>query len=253
MGPTIGITTWTEKKNRGEYSSLAEAYSWSIAAVGGVPVAIPVLQDGIDYRAYLGIVDGILFSGGADMSPLRYGEVPLRQVNSVSSARDGCEMALAAGALESRMPLFGICRGHQVLNVAMGGTLYQDLGAQLPDTGGHAPQTDTVDEPHHIVEVSDPLSIVGRALAGGLSQGRIATNSFHHQAVKDLAAGLRPTAYALDGVLEGFEGVEGSSFILGVQFHPECMTRRFPVFLGLFKAFVDACAAYRALRIREGT
>lgn len=245
MKPLIGITSFVERKPRGEYVSLNEGYAYSVAAAGGIPVILPEASESArddaarEYAArdYAGRLDGMLFSGGADVSPLRYGEAVTRHIGLISSARDEWELALFVAAMEFGLPLLGICRGHQVINVAMGGTLYQDIPSQVPEALGHSSEMST-DEPCHYVDILDE----GSALFAAFGERRILTNSFHHQAVKDLAPGLIATARAADGIIEGFEAREPGRFIMGLQFHPEGLTRRYPEFLAPFAALVQAAA-----------
>lgn len=239
MKPAIGITTFIDVQQRSGYVSVSENYPRSVRLAGGLPLMLPIdpVDDDIDAR--LDRIDGLLLSGGPDLAPYRYGEAPMRQVNKSNSARDEFELRLFRRARERGMPVLGICRGHQLVNVAMGGTLYQDIGAQLPKAGGHLPEGMPVDEPHHWVRITDRASELYRAFG----TDRILTNSFHHQAVKTLAPGLRQTAEAEgDGIVEAFEGADGGAWLMCVQFHPECFTVRFPEFVGMFRLFVEAAS-----------
>jgi len=240
MRPVIGITTFVDRQDKSDYTSLNVNYSWSVEAAGGLPLLLPIPADAAVAADWLGLVDGLLFSGGADIAPTAYGAVPSRLVKRISSARDGFELALAALARERGLPMLGICRGHQLLNVALGGSLYQDIADELPGSGGHSPEGLPMDEPYHYVTLTDPAS----RLRAALGEGRLLTNSFHHQAVRDLAPGLRETARSDDGILEAFEA--DGPFLVGVQFHPEALTKRYPAFLGIFRALVEAAAAQRA-------
>ena len=241
--PVVGITTFVERKARGSYASLADDYVASVAAAGAAPVALPIAPGAADRESYLGLVDGLLLSGGADVHPLRYGEQPSRKVSAWSTARDDFEIALVREALERGIPVMGICRGHQVANVALGGGLYQDIYDQVPLASGHSPDTEARDEPCHEIEFAPGPSRLRSAFEGFAPDGRLLVNSFHHQAVKALAPGLRATAHSPDGIVEAFESEAEGVFLLCVQFHPECMTRRYPAFLGLFRALAQAAAA----------
>jgi putative glutamine amidotransferase len=241
MKPVIGITTSEDARVGGKFTILSEDYVRSVAAGGGLPVALPLITDTDDFEACLEAFDGILFSGGVDISPLRYGEDPIRQVNVVNSRRDEFELRLFARARSLGMPILGICRGHQLVNIAMGGTLYQDISTQLPEALGHFPQLSDDSEPYHSLRITDKNS----RLFAVLGTERIDVNSFHHQAVKNLGAGLRITALSSDGLVEGFEGEEGG-FLMGVQFHPEGMSARFPVFVRIFSELIRAAEEYRA-------
>jgi len=242
MKPVIGITTSIVRQDGFVYERLNVDYIYSVAAAGGLPLPLPLPFEGSDVGRYLDAIDGLLLSGGLDIAPTAYGALPSRKVNLVSRERDEFEIALARLARERGMPILGICRGLQLINVAFGGTLIQDIGAELPGAGGHYPEGLGFDEPYHYVTIGDPAC----RLRAALGADRLLVNSFHHQAVRDLAPGLRITATSDDGIIEGFEG-EGS-FLVGVQFHPEGMTRRFPAFLGLFRALAAAAAERRSER-----
>lgn len=243
LQPLIGITSFTEQKPRARYVSINSTYTYSVATAGGLPLVVPGApcddKPGLEAAAaaYVDRLDGLLFSGGGDICPWLYGEQPSRGMSSMDLARDQWELALYAAAARRGIPILGICRGCQVINVANGGTLYQDLPSQARDAGGHSFDV-PMDEPAHHVDI-----VPGSRLAGMFSASRILTNSFHHQAIKDVAAGFCVTARALDGVVEGIETVDAGRFIVGVQFHPEGMTRRFPEFLGPFDALVRAASA----------
>lgn len=234
MKPIIGITTNIVREEGFVYARLNVDYIRSVAEAGGLPVLLPLRNEGGDPEAYIESIDGLLLSGGLDISPAAYGAMPLRQVNLVSSERDDFEMALARLARARGLPTLGICRGQQLLNVAFGGTLIQDIGAELPDAGGHYPEGLGFDEPFHYIDVIEPAS----RLRAALGADRLLVNSFHHQALRELAPGFRVTARSDDGIVEGIEAEEG--YMVGVQFHPEGMSRRFPSFLGIFADLVRA-------------
>ncbi len=219
--------------------SLKTAYARSVALAGGLPFILPSAAIAVEPRDFLDGLDGLLLSGGGDVSPLRFGEEPLAGLGTVSRERDDFEIALALEARRRGLPVLGICRGHQLLNVALGGTLYQDIPSQVEGAISHQPpEGQAVDEFWHSIEIL-PAS---RRLALSAEE-KILVNSFHHQAVKELAQGLVATARSSDGLIEAFESVEGS-WILGVQFHPETLTAPYPVFLGIFGALVAAAAAH---------
>lgn len=240
MKPRIGITSFEDPREYGAVVALNAAYVQSIVLAGGTPLILPVADQGSDFeeyaQEYAETVDGLLFSGGVDLSPYLFGEAPLPSVKRFSEIRDSSELALFRAARARGLPILGICRGCQVINVALGGTLYQDIPTQLPGAHGHYPEGLARDELYHEIEIADS----GSRLAGALGAGRLRTNSFHHQAVRDLGKGLVQTASALDGVIEGFEGTDPNEFLVAVQFHPEALTLRYPRFLELFRAFTTA-------------
>ncbi len=236
MKPVIGVTTFLSSKGQ---SALSSDYIHSIYAAGGIPVTIPIIPEERQYGEYLQLFDGLLFSGGDDIAPYHYGENPIREVQAISSIRDEYELALFRGAYERKLPIFGICRGIQLINVAMGGTLVQDINKQIPDTLGHFPREIATDELYHAVTLKEGSKV--RAVFG---KDKIFTNSFHHQCVKDIGHHLEATAFSEDGIIEAVESTE-DRFLLGVQWHPECMTKRHPMFVDLFREFVQAAAAYQ--------
>jgi putative glutamine amidotransferase len=241
MKPRIGITSFTDTaKPRGRYASINANYTRSVADAGGLPFVLPIAPEVGDPSDYLEGLDGLLVSGGGDVSPLLYGEEPGRGLGLVSSERDEFELALVLGARSRGMPIFGICRGHQLVNVAFGGSLWQDLDAQVPGALDHSPpEGQAMDELRHSIAILPGARLLDLPTNGG----KVLVNSFHHQAVKELASGLVATARAPDGVLEAFEG-DGDSWLLCVQFHPEALTIRHPRFLALFRAHVEAARSY---------
>jgi putative glutamine amidotransferase len=243
MKGAIGITTLIETRPRAGYQSISENYAYSVAAGGGLPLLLPSIRDKDDYDRYLDKIDGVLFSGGGDLSPLLYGESMSPNVSAFSSERDEWEIGLFLAAYARGMPILGICRGHQLVNVALGGSLVQDIPSQLPSAQSHSSEL-AVDELSHYVDIGDESS----RLYAMFGKKRILTNSFHHQAVKNLAPGLKATARTADGVNEGYESKDPGRFLVGVQFHPECLTRRYPEFVALFAAFAEAASAYSAAK-----
>jgi putative glutamine amidotransferase len=208
-------------------------YSQAILHAGGAPVIVPAAQDRRSLGAILDSVQGLILSGGPDVHPRRYGEEPLAGLGEVDEALDQMELLAAALALEKNLPLLGICRGIQVLNVALGGTLYQDISSQVPESICHTPKTDKAVNTHTVnIEPGSRLhKLIGRR--------EIWVNGKHHQALKELAGDLVITARAKDGVVEAVE-LPAKRFVLGVQWHPEGTWRDDPyskrVFLFLVRA-----------------
>jgi putative glutamine amidotransferase len=242
MVPRIGITTFEDPREGTTYHTVNSTYVRSVTAAGGLPILIPNASTGADFdayaKAYVDILDGILFSGGADLAPHLFGESPLACVRRISESRDSSELALFRAARERKLPTLGICRGCQVINVAMGGTLWQDIPTQVPGAHGHYPEGLPMDELYHYIDIEDAHSRLARALGAG----RFLTNSFHHQSVKEPGKGLSVTAKSEDGILEALEAAAPDWFLVAVQFHPEALTVRHPQFLELFKAFVEAAS-----------
>jgi putative glutamine amidotransferase len=211
-------------------------YPASLAASGALPVVIPL---GLPEEALADIfaqLDGLCLSGGVDVAPAEYGEEPHPALGKVDAPRDRTELTLARWALAADLPILGICRGIQMLNVAAGGNLYQDLTAQLPGSLLHNYKVAETpwERPTHGVRLA-----AGSRLAGVLDAGGLMVNSFHHQAVKRPADGFDAVAWAEDGVVEAIEA-PGRRFALGVQWHPEGMFQTDPLARKLFAAFVEA-------------
>ncbi|WP_205543936.1 gamma-glutamyl-gamma-aminobutyrate hydrolase family protein [Rubrobacter indicoceani] len=253
--PIIGVTATLKDDTEtvatrplGRYVRNDLDYVSGVAEAGGIPVILPAVpaSDG-SYetyaRAVVGSLDGLLLSGGNDLDPGHYGEEALPELEALMPERDLFEMALVEEALRRGIPVFGICRGMQVLNVFLGGTLYQDLPSQVGDAMQSHRQTDDKWVTRHAVRL-EPSSLAAEVLSGETS-----VNSYHHQAVKDLAARLRATGYSPDGVVEVVESREFSeAWMLGVQWHAEAMRSVRPEHSDLFRAHVEAARSYARRR-----
>ncbi len=237
MKPIIGITSFFEKESSGKLSAVSYDYVKAIKAAEGIPIVIPIITEEELLDGYISIIDGLLLSGGEDLSPLLYGENPIDKVNSTCCDRDKWEMALFEKAYKKQIPILGICRGMQLINVALGGTLYQDINKQVENSLGHCPKESIADQPYHRVKIDE-----GSKLYNIFGKKDIEVNSFHHQSLKDIGKGLKATAYSHDGIVEGVESLE-RDLLMGVQWHPEKLTERYPIFLNIFKAFIKTCKA----------
>ena len=216
-------------------------YYLAAADMGAVPVMIPLFdQDEATLRAVYDRLDGVLLAGGVDLEPGTFGETPHPRLGRTDAARDLVELKLARWAIAEGKPLLGLCRGHQVLNVALGGTLYQDIEAQVPGAIRHDyfpgfPR----DYLAHQVTVTP-----GSRLHAAARGSTMPVNSMHHQAVKTLAPGLVATAHAEDGVIEAIE-MEGPGYLVGVQWHPEVFEKRDERIQRLFGGFITAAGRGR--------
>jgi len=214
-------------------------YVQAVLAAGGLPLTLPMYNPALypDGPAeQLELCDGLLLSGGnADVSPATYGEDPHPELGVTTPHRDAHELALLAEARRRGIPVLGICRGIQVVNVAYGGTLYQDLPSQFPETLGHV-QTRHRSEPHHEVAVAE-----GSRLYEAVGSS-IGVTSFHHQAVKELGTGLVAVAVAPDGLVEAVEARD-QRWLVAVQWHPEMSHVADVPSQELFAAFVAQCGA----------
>jgi putative glutamine amidotransferase len=210
--PTLSIPPGPKPPRFG----INQSYVRALAAAGCAPVLIPILDDDERLRVIYERLDGIVFPGGADVAPHEYGEEPVDNLNVVESERDRVELMLARWAFDDDLPMLGICRGQQLINVALGGTLYQDLihqgatAVEHSDADGRA-RTKLI----HRVRL-DPDS----RLAQLIDETSVDVNSLHHQAVKDVAPALRVTGTADDGVIEALESPD-RRFWIAVQWHPE--------------------------------
>ena len=241
--PTIGITTQSLQAIDGIPAALPasvvmnQRYYEAVAAAGAAPVLIPLLDDIDALRATYEACAGIMIPGGVDMDPGTYGEAPHERLGRVDPARDRVELQLTRWAIEDRKPLLGLCRGLQVINVAAGGTLYQDLDAQLEGAIRHdyfptfGFDRDYVSHDVAVAPASRLRSLV--------AIDQLPVNSMHHQGVKRLGAGLVACAHAADGLIEAVESVNGH-WMVGVQWHPEVFEADDPHTRELFRGFVRA-------------
>lgn len=247
--PLIGITG----NYANETCTLAEGYYKSVLQAGGIPVIIPPRfvatqqDDGQpaengDLSELLDRLDGIIFSGGGDPNPLLFGEEPVRELHSITPERDMQELLLVRLAYDRQIPMLGICKGIQMINAALGGTLYQDINSQMDGIRIKHSQDQDRRYPSHTVKV-EPGSLLHRLLGA-----EIPVNSFHHQACKDVAPCLRVCATAPDGVIEAIESNEHKS-ILGVQWHPEpYILRESTAMLPIFQWLVRESAEFKAAK-----
>ena len=239
MKPLIGIPTRTISDGSKDvrYGGLS-TYTHAVDVAGGAPVLIPLRLTAETLRSIFDQLDGLLLAGGVDIHPKEFGQEILPECGEIDTSRDETELTLTRWALAEGKPVFGICRGIQLLNVAAGGSLYQDLDSQL-GTGTkhdyHIPEAQVLAHP---VEIQ-PESRVAQAL--GVT--RLEVNSLHHQAVKDVAPGLQVVARSPDGIVEGIEGTNGH-YAVGVQFHPEWLLDEDARMVKLFADFVAGAREY---------
>ena len=225
--PLVGISC---SRTGSGATQLPTTYTEAIAKAGGVPVVLPTVATPREAEALLSKLDGIVFSGGEDVDPAMYGEEVWNETVYVDSVRDRSDSLLARAALAAGKPILGICRGSQLMNVMLGGTLYQDIPSQLPEAVKHGGATHTIGlEP-------------GSVLAQLYGLDSLTVNSFHHQAVKDPAPGLKITARAADGIVEAYEAGQ----VLAVQFHPEKLLQAGEDrWIPFFETFVERCRRKR--------
>ena len=249
--PVILISPEVETRGK-EFSdlstSLSANYQNAVLANGGLPLIVPLTVSPEIISDLVSRCDGLLLTGGEDIQPGLYcRDLPKPVARTVSptpdgGARDLREVLLINEVFRQSKPLLAICRGHQLLNVALGGTLFADLPSQRPDSLNHR-RMDKRSDPVHEVRLT-PGSLLSKITAAQ----KLSVNSTHHQAVDRVAAPLRASACSPDGIVEGLElkpGAASIPFLLSVQFHPERLADRFPEHAAIFRAFTQACALSR--------
>ena len=231
----IGVTTHRARESKGHpVLRVMESYVQALSRAGACPVLIPLGLPETALQALCSRLDGILFTGGGDVEPQRYGSRPHPLVSEPDPDRDRVEIQLLQDAVKAGLPFLGICRGLQVINVALGGSLYEDVLDQHPQAIRHQYYED-----HPRNYLAHPIRIeAGSRLAQIMDSGAAQVNSLHHQGIRRLAPGLRASAFAPDNIIEGLELPE-HGFGLAVQWHPEWLQEH-AAQRALFKAFVQA-------------
>ncbi|QSQ14305.1 gamma-glutamyl-gamma-aminobutyrate hydrolase family protein [Myxococcus landrumensis] len=239
--PNIGITPdWSQPEDSpfARYE-LKVPYAEAVLRAGGLPFVLPYADDPTCVDAYLDRVSGLLVTGGAfDIPPEAYGETAREGLGALKEGRTAFEAALMRGALKRNIPVLGVCGGMQLLNVVLGGTLFQDIGREVQGAREHEQKHDRT-QPQHPVDVRS-----GTLLAEAVGHGQLMVNSTHHQAVRSAGTDVSITALAPDGVVEAIESTV-HAFAVGVQWHPEYMSTTIPVHVGLYKSFVQKAREHR--------
>ncbi len=237
--PLIGITMRLELETRRFY--LGRDYSEAIVAAGGIPIQIPLIPNSEYIRELVGGLDGVLLPGSdTDPDPYRYGEHPHNALKKVVEEKDETDLMVLAAAEELRLPIFGICYGHQILNVSRGGSLYQDISSQVESALKHD-QGPPLERNSHRLRIDDD-SILASLVESGNEDVRV--NSHHHQAIKVVGSKLRAVAWAADGVIEAVEDTREGRFVVGVQWHPELSWKTDHLSRSLFEEFVRHCKSF---------
>jgi putative glutamine amidotransferase len=250
--PIIGIPTQTLQSLGGVSADIppswvmSQRYIQTLVQAGAIPWMIP-LVDTATLRGVFDALDGVFLPGGADIDPVSYGRTPHPLCDKTDPERDRVELALARWALDEGKPVLGVCRGMQLMNVAAGGTLYQDLAEQMPGSIKHdyfpyASHGYSRDFLAHTVKIA-----AGTRLARLFGTDELKVNSMHHQGVKTLGTGLHATAVSPDGLVEGIER-DGESYVFAVQWHPEALTDADDHSRAVFADFVDAAKGEVASR-----
>jgi len=235
----IGVTGVVRTWDGAARSGVNAAYISSVVACGGIPFVLSPLLGADRAADALDGLHGLLLTGGEDVDPALYAAAPSARLGTVSRERDDFELALLAAARDRQLPVLGICRGAQVINVGFGGTLWQDLPSERPGPVNHHPESPRDADAHSI------RILPGSRAAHVLGRLTIEANSFHHQAIRELGRGLLASAWAGDELVEAVETTGGEPWLLAVQWHPEEMTARAGSSApGLFRAFIAAAARY---------
>lgn len=239
--PLIGVTSSEDDVNRTLF--LRKNYAASVQEAGGIPVIVPYGAAEEDYAQLAEMLDGFLFSGGMDAQPSLFHEETLDGCGAATPDRDRMELILYQEILKRRKPILGICRGIQMMNVAQGGSLWQDIPKYFP---GRLPNGMALahQQPSEGETVSHKVDVTEGSLLYKLVGGKqIWVNSFHHQAVKEAAPGTIVTGRSSDGLIEALE-MPGYGFWLGVQWHPEYMAHKDETAAGLFRGLIEAAKNY---------
>jgi putative glutamine amidotransferase len=235
---TVAVTASIRPDGDTSRVRLTAAYVTALENAGLIPLIVPPLSNNRAPGAILDSVSGLVLTGGEDVDPARYGEKRHEKVRSVNAARDATEAALILEAKARGKPVLAICRGIQMLNVALGGTLVQDIPSQVGTEIAHDEDSPR-DARSHEISIEP-----GSLIASAVGSEHVTVNSFHHQSVKRVAEGMRVTARSPDGVIEGLESTDDDWWVMAVQWHPEEMTDSpEPWDRGLFKAFAQKLGA----------
>lgn len=231
IGITPDITVPTPESPHPKYE-LKVAYADAVARAGGLPMLLPYTDEASMIDSYLDRISGLVVTGGAfDIPPEAYGEAARDGLGALKPSRTAFETEILRGALKRGMPVLGICGGMQLLNVVLGGTLFQDIRRELQDAREHEQKHDRC-QPQHPVEVKDST-----LLAQLVGRGQLMVNSTHHQAARKIGDNVLISAVAPDGVIEAIES-RIHTFAVGVQWHPELLMATIPAHLGIYRGFV---------------
>lgn len=244
--PIVGVSTQTLDAIPGEIPRswvMSQRYVAALTAAGALPWIVPLLDDAQVMRGIYDQLDGIFLPGGVDIDPSAYGEPRHERCGRSDPDRDATELQFVRWALEDHKPILAVCRGIQLINVAAGGTLYQDLAHEYPDAIKHDYFPFQGRYARNLL-VHSVLIDEESKLGAILGVRTLKVNSMHHQGIKDLAPGLVPSGFATDGLIEGIEASNGH-FLIGVQWHPEELVEGDPRMRRLFTTFVEVARAYR--------
>jgi putative glutamine amidotransferase len=233
----IGMTALRSPDQTSYHHILTGPYVRCVTEAGGYPILVPSITERCDDA--LDMIDGLLLIGGGDLEAKNLGKENHPKAKFFNPLRDEFELAIIKKAAQRKMPMFGICRGFQMMNVALGGTLYQDINDEQGSSFDHQREK-TPDELVHSVNIA-----ADSCLAAIMGATQVSVNSVHHQAISEPAPGLKPVAWAPDGVIEAAESCGHDGFLLGVQWHPERIAEKMPEQRRMFERFIKAAEKYR--------
>jgi putative glutamine amidotransferase len=232
VAPFIGITgSYNYKKN---YAFLKDEYYTAIEKAGGIPLVLLPLEDHASIIHYVEKLDGIILAGGPDIDPAHFGEFPKPYLRRICPKRDTFEIGLTKKCIEHEKPILGICRGMQVINIALGGDVFQDMHTEVKGAFKHVQDAPRWYASHEI-EITD----LNSRLYSIVGIKKMKVNSFHHQSLKRVAPSLAVTAVSADGIIEAVESIKKNVYCMGVQWHPEFMWEKDPFQFSIFKSFID--------------
>lgn len=247
--PVIGVPGYWHESEAilgRQATAVPDSYIRALLKIEAIPLIIPVMPSSKMLWQFFHMIDGLLLVGGPDLDPVHYHQSAHKGLRKVTPARDKVELQISRWALETGLPIMAICRGIQVLNVAAGGTLWQDIACQQPHAAKHDYHPDYPED--FLAHTIKPLPDSRLGAIIGFDDASV--NSLHHQAIENLGKGLRPAAYAPDGILEAVEGID-AGWVIGVQWHPEWLIESDPRMLALFKAFGEVCTSLKRSSFRQ--
>lgn len=232
--PIIGISDLYKNDNN---AAVPRSYVDAVLQTGGIPVVVPLIHEKEKIIELLNSLDGLVFTGGEDFDPSYYNERAIPQMGKINAPRDEFDIKLLRLAVERGVPVLGICRGLQLINITFGGSLYQDLTAQYHDRSIQHRQRQPKDEASHSVLIEE-----NTVFADIVKDRLLMVNSSHHQAIKDLAPGFRIGGRSSDRIIEAIEKIDDENWILGVQFHPEVRVMKDNAMRRIFQRFINEAA-----------
>jgi len=236
--PVVGITAFCDCEHSKKYTKIRCSYVNAVYRAGGTPIIIPPFDSTKHLDEYINLVDALVLSGGEDVAPASYGEDKVLELENINPDRDKWEISLFKEAYKAKIPILGICRGMQLINVSLGGSLYQDIDHQLNCDFSHLPLDSEKRE--NLEYVNHKVNIIKNThLDKILSADQLSVNSHHHQAIKEIAKSLHISAKSECGIIEAIEN-KSEAFLMGVQWHPEDLINNSSSFINLFAELIKA-------------